>query len=249
MRVTIGTVEFDAITLKTAVVRILEIAKQRLRPAPFIVTPNVDHILRIRRSKSLRELYSQAALSLADGMPVVWAGRLGGKRVPERVTGADMFPALCAACAEEGLSVFILGGPPGTAEEAAKRLRLRNPKLIVHAYCPPFGFEKDDEENRKIIDAVNEVSPGVLFVGVGSPKQELWIGQFRDQLQAGVCMGIGAAIEFEAGTLKRAPRLMQETGTEWIYRLMLDPRRLSKRYASNLRFVAVFVEELISRFR
>ena len=246
-RVQVAGLKFDILNFEEAVNRVIEIAKRKSKPAPFVVTPNVDHVLRIEKSKELLEIYQKAVLILADGMPLVWLSRLQQQCLPERVTGADLLPAICERAASQGVGVFLLGGPPGVAKAAAETLKKKHVDLIVGEYCPPFGFENDNLENQKIVNLINSRAPGVLFVGVGSPKQELWIDRFRGHLNVGICLGVGAAIEFQAGLLKRAPVWMRRSGTEWVYRMLSDPRRLVKRYASNAAFLLVVIREIIGR--
>lgn len=241
-RVTVGGVVFDVMTFGAAVDAVTEVARRREKPSPFVVTPNVDHVLRLRESQELRDLYAGARFSFADGMPVIWASRLAGTPLPERVTGADLVPALCALAAREGLRVYLLGGPPGAAERAAAVLASRHPGLQVGHHCPSFGFEKNDVENERIIALVNAYRPDFLFVGVGAPKQERWIARFRDRLDVGISLGIGAAIEFEAGMIRRAPVWMRRVGAEWIWRMLSDPKRLVRRYAGNAAFAKVLWE-------
>ena len=243
----IAGINFDQLGLVSAVDQIIKLALQWQRPAPFVVTPNVDHVLRLLDSPELMRLYQEASFSLADGMPIVWLSKLIGKSLPERVTGADLLPALCERVSMQSGSVFLMGGPPGAADLAATRLSKRYPGLKVSSYCPPLGFESDASENENIIAMINQQRPVILFVGVGSPKQELWIARYRHQLQVGVCLGVGAAIEFEAGTLSRAPRWMQRSGSEWVYRLVKDPRRLARRYAGNIAFIKLMAQEMLKR--
>ena len=246
-RVQVAGLRFDNLRFNEAVNSIISIAKRRDRPAPFVVTPNVDHMLRLERSQELREIYQSAALVLADGMPLVWLSRLQSNGLSERVTGADLLPSICESAATLGIGVFLLGGPVGAAKSAAENLKKKHPDLVVGEYCPPFGFEFDEIENQRIIKLINLHAPAVLFVGVGSPKQELWISRFRSQLNVGICLGVGAAIEFQAGLMKRAPVWMQKSGTEWIYRMLSDPGRLVKRYASNAAFLLVVGREIVGK--
>jgi N-acetylglucosaminyldiphosphoundecaprenol N-acetyl-beta-D-mannosaminyltransferase len=236
VRVRLGTTRFDPVTLSDAVQRILDVAARHDAPAPFVVTPNVDHLLRLDRSPELHPLYNDAFLSLPDGMPVIWAARFLGLPLRERVTGADLVPALCREAGKRRMSVFFFGGPPGSADEAARRHRERFPDAPTFALCPPMGFDKNPEIDQQMLEAVNKARPDILLVGVGSPRQELWIYKHRASLRAGVSLGIGAAIEFEAGTLRRAPRWMQKIGMEWFWRILQDPKRLTMRYVKNFAF-------------
>jgi len=200
------------------------------RPS-YAVTANVDHVVRYRRCPSLRHLYQEADLCVADGTPVIWASRIVGRPLPERVTGSDLFPALCARAAEENLSVFFLGGSPGAAEAAAEVLKRKHPALrVAGTYCPPFGFEKDAAKCARSVELVHKARPDILFVGLGSPKQEEWIAKHRDRCGAKLSVGIGISFSFVAGHVKRAPRWLQRLGLEWFHRLIQEPGRLWKRY-------------------
>ena len=147
-RVQVAGLKFDSLRFNEAVNTIISIAKRRDRPAPFVVTPNVDHLLRLEKSSELRQIYQSAALVLADGMPLVWLSRLQDKGLPERVTGADLLPSICEGAAAQGIGVYLLGGPPGAAKNAADSLKKKHPDLGVGEYCPPFGFEFDEIENQ-----------------------------------------------------------------------------------------------------
>jgi N-acetylglucosaminyldiphosphoundecaprenol N-acetyl-beta-D-mannosaminyltransferase len=146
-------------------------------------------------------------------------------------------PALFDATADgRGMSVFLLGAGPGVAERAARRIVERWPNVaVVGTYSPPLGFERDDRENDKIVELVNQARPDVLVVGLGAPKQELWIARHRGQLQAKTALCIGATIDFLAGEKSRAPRWMQRCGLEWLHRLSSEPKRLFRRYAHDAR--------------
>ena len=163
--------------------------------------------------------------------------RLGFK-LKERVCGSDVMPALCRKIADSEQSVFILGGPPGAGDLAAKKLKAKYPGLkISGVYSPKFGFENDKHELEYINSMLNKLQPNVVFVGLGSPKQENWIFKHGRHLKVGVLLAIGASIEFEAGTVKRAPKAMQKAGFEWLYRAWTEPKRLGKRYLQNFEFL------------
>jgi len=221
--------EIDNLGFDEAVDSIIGLAVARKRAT--VVTPNVDHVMRWRRDPEFRRCYEEADLVLADGMPLLWASRVLGDRIIEKVSGSDLLPRLCEAAAERGLSVYFLGGLPGAAERCAERLVARFPRLRVAGVgCPPRGFEHDPEANAGVIRAIVEAGPDLLFVGLGTPKQELWIRRHREEIAVPVTLGVGAAIDFAAGMVKRAPRWMQRLGLEWCYRLVKEPRRLWRRY-------------------
>lgn len=197
----------------------------------YVVTPNVDHVVRLESDAAFRQAYAGASLVLPDGMPVVWASRVLGKPLKDRVTGADLLPRACAMAARDGRSIFLLGGREGVGELAARNLAEKYPGLrIAGVYSPPLGFERDAAENRRIAAIVNRARPDILVLGLGAPKQELWIAAHRKSLDFGVALCVGAAIDFAAGTVSRAPRVLRNTGFEWAWRLVREPRRLWKRY-------------------
>jgi N-acetylglucosaminyldiphosphoundecaprenol N-acetyl-beta-D-mannosaminyltransferase len=199
----------------------------------YVVTPNVDHAVMFQTNEKLRQSYADASLVLADGTPVVIASRLLGCALPERVAGSDLAPALftSAACGSAPLRVFLLGAAPGVAERAAANIVQRWDNIeIVGTLSPPLGFEKDDAENGRILAAVAAVKPDLLVLGLGAPKQELWIHAHAARLEAKVALCIGATIDFLAGEKRRAPRWMRRVGLEWFHRLSSEPGRLAKRY-------------------
>jgi N-acetylglucosaminyldiphosphoundecaprenol N-acetyl-beta-D-mannosaminyltransferase len=174
---------------------------------------------------------SGATLFVADGAPVVWASRLAGTPLPERVSGSNLVGSLAAACAERGLSVFLAGGAPGTAEAAAGELRRRNPELrIAGFHCPPIGFMEHSRLRDEAIEAVTRSDADVVFVALGSPLQDEFIEAVHGKLPGRVWMGVGISFSFLAGDLARAPKWMQSVGLEWLFRLFQEPRRLVRRY-------------------
>jgi len=215
----------------------------------YAVTANVDHVVRFARHPEIRHLYERAHLVLADGTPLVWASRLLGRTLPERVAGSDLFPALCARAAEQNLSIFLLGGAPGTARRAAQTLQARHLHLrVVGTCCPNYGFEKDPSEASRVVDAVITARPDILFVGLGSPKQENWIVENMTACGAKLNIGVGISFSFVCGDVARAPRWMQQAGLEWLHRLCQEPTRLWKRYlVDDSQFFALLMCNLIKR--
>lgn len=196
-----------------------------------VVTPNVDHIVKVRRDPEFAEICRTAALVLADGMPLLWAARFLGTPLKEKISGSDLFPELCALSARKGYGVFFLGGRPGAANVAAEQLTARYPGLrVVGTCCPPFGFEHDQVWNEQIIAMVRSARPHILFLALGTPKQEKWIRRHQAACGVPVAIGVGASVDFVAGVVRRAPRWMQRAGLEWLWRLLQEPRRLWRRY-------------------
>jgi N-acetylglucosaminyldiphosphoundecaprenol N-acetyl-beta-D-mannosaminyltransferase len=228
-RVVIGGLPIDPLT-ETQVVECVREAWREGRGG-WIATPNVDHMWAAASDRRLGDLIRGADLSVADGAPVVWAGRLSGRWLPQRVAGADLLWSLSAAAAQDGRTVYLLGGETGVPEKAADALRAACPGLQVVGTCsPPLGFDRDPEEFGRCREDLRVTRPDVVFVGLGFPKQELLIEKFADVLPGTWWLGCGAALPFAAGTLARAPRWMRGLGLEWLFRLLSEPRRLFRRY-------------------
>ena len=197
----------------------------------FVVTPNVDHVCLCYHNPRFREAYSRAFLHFTDGTPVLWAARLFGEEIPEKLSGSDMLPVLSEWAAMQGYSIFLLGGTPGTADKSAEVLRERFPGLrIAGVNCPPYGFEDDPRKIQEVIDHLRAARPDICFVGLGAPKQELFMNHYRDAAGVPVMMGVGGSFDFVAGRTRRAPGWIQDLGVEWLWRLSMDPRRLWRRY-------------------
>ena len=196
-----------------------------------VVTPNLDHLRRCTRDMLFHAIIAEADLAVADGMPLIWASRLQGTPLPQRVAGSDLISSLSDGAPKRGRTVFLLGGAPGTAEKAAVVLKQQTPSLnIVGTHCPPLGFESNEAELKKIVLALKQTKPDIIFVALGSPKQEYLIQRFRPLLPASWWLGVGISFSFLCGEVKRAPRWLQKIGLEWLHRLSQDPRRLFHRY-------------------
>jgi N-acetylglucosaminyldiphosphoundecaprenol N-acetyl-beta-D-mannosaminyltransferase len=211
-----------------------------------IVTPNVD-ILRLARSDAaVRGYLADATLVVADGMPVVWASRLAGRPLPERVPGSSLIWSLSYHLGRAGRSVYLVGGtPPDGGRRAAAVLAAACPGLrIAGASTPPYGFEREPAALAELRAGVVEAKPDLVFVGLGFPKQERLIDALRPELPGSWFLGCGAAINFVAGDSARAPQWMQRVGLEWAWRLAGDPRRLAGRY---LRHDAPYALRLLVR--
>jgi len=197
----------------------------------WLVNPNVDVLRQIDRDPDLRALVRRASLVLADGAPVEWAARLAGHPLPPRVPGSRLIWSLCEAAAVAGRSVFLLGGAPGIADQAAEALVARAPGLkVAGTHCPPLGFETDPAASAAISAALAEVEPDIVFCGLGFPKQERLMDRLTVEFPRSWFIGSGASIKFAAGEVARAPVWMQRAGIEWVFRLAAEPRRLARRY-------------------
>jgi len=197
----------------------------------WIVTPNLDHLRRLRADEHLRASYARADLSVADGMPLVWACRLQRTPLPARVCGSDLLGSLSRAAAEHGLRVYYLGGAPGTAQAAARVLGARFGALRVAGHaCPTPGFEQRPGELEQLARALQQAAPDLVFVALGSPRQERFIEALRARLPRAWWVGVGISFSFASGEVRRAPRWLGALGGEWLHRLAQEPRRLARRY-------------------
>ncbi|MEW6770611.1 MAG: WecB/TagA/CpsF family glycosyltransferase [Bacillota bacterium] len=219
-RISILGAEIDPLTLEEAVNRATALVASG--GAHQIVTLNPEYLYRAQRERDLLEIAREAALVTADGVGIVWAARVHGFFLPERVTGIDLLLALCRRAAAEGWRVFLLGGRPGVAKEAAARLVRDYPGLTVAGTY--HGYFSGAEE-ATVLEQIRAAQPRLLFVGLGAPKQERWIFQQRAALGSLVAVGVGGSFDVLSGRAKRAPAWMRRLGLEWLGRLLLEPRR------------------------
>jgi N-acetylglucosaminyldiphosphoundecaprenol N-acetyl-beta-D-mannosaminyltransferase len=197
----------------------------------WIITPNVDILRRLCVDEQVRGLAGPADLFVADGMPLIWASRLQGTPLPERVCGSNLIQSLSEAAARSGRSVYLLGGDPGTAEAAGRTLVERFGGLkVAGSHCPPFGFESDERAMVAMENAVVEAGPSIVFVALGFPRQERVIARLRGRLPGAWFVGVGISFSFVSGRVRRAPRWMQRVGLEWVHRMGQEPGRLIRRY-------------------
>ena len=227
----------DALGMDQAATRILQWCDRRPPRCRFVVTPNVDHVVAHQTNAALRRAYRNASLVLADGAPVVFISKLLGRRLPARVAGSDLAPALFqraqnwSTAQGRPLRVFLLGAAPGVAQRAQGRIQKKWPAVhVVGTHSPPLGFERNEAENERIFAAISRARPDLVLVGLGAPKQELWTHQYADRIDAAAALCVGATIDFLAGEKRRAPRWMQRSGLEWCHRLCSEPKRLARRY-------------------
>jgi N-acetylglucosaminyldiphosphoundecaprenol N-acetyl-beta-D-mannosaminyltransferase len=198
-----------------------------------IATVNADFVVKALHDAELRRILQEAEMATADGMPLVWGARRLGVPLVERVTGADLVPALAQRASQKGYSIYFLGAAPGVAAQAAKLLQAQYPGLKVAGVASPSSHAVQ-QNDPTIIAQCKAAKPDILLVAFGNPKQEKWISRHAHELSIPVMMGVGGTFDFIAGVTKRAPRWMQLTGLEWLYRLLKEPRRLWKRYAVDL---------------
>jgi len=221
-----------------------------------IVTPNVDILRQAAADPALRDELAEADLVVADGAPLVWAARLAGTPLPERVAGSDLIWSLSRGLARSGRSVYLLGGEPGTtrlegAHRAAIALATAYPGLRIAGHAsPPYGFDRSAAELDAVCGELIEAKPDLVFVGLGFPRQERLIARLQTDLPGAWFMGCGAAINFVAGDVKRASPVLRKAGLEWLHRLASEPSRLADRYLRrDLPFAArLLAKSAIKRF-
>ena len=227
-RINVLGVGISAVNLQQAVVEIDGWIKTGARH--YVNVCNVHTVMECQRSAALRAIVNQSGLSTPDGMPLVWLNHWYGHRTAGRVYGPDLMLALCDRSQTAGHRHFFYGGAPGVADLLVTRLKQRFPALNVAGHhTPPFRPANAPEEPG-VLDAINASRPDIVWVGLGTPKQDYWIARHRAELNAAVLVAIGAAFDFHAGLLPQAPRWMQRAGLEWLFRLTQEPRRLAYRY-------------------
>jgi N-acetylglucosaminyldiphosphoundecaprenol N-acetyl-beta-D-mannosaminyltransferase len=239
-------IQIDNLNMSEVIDRVSAILKDKLKS--YIVTPNASHIVMLQKDLDFREAYQHASLVLADGASLVLASKLLGCPLKERCTGADLFEKICKIAWENNKKVFILGGVNGSEKIAMKKLKRIYQGIQVLAYSPPFGFDKDSLKSGKIIDMINSFEADILFVCVGTPKSEKWIYRNLENLNIILACPFGAALDFFTGTKKRAPKWVQNIGCEWLWRLILEPKRLWRRYLiENAIFIWIVLKELFRK--
>ncbi|MES9950272.1 MAG: WecB/TagA/CpsF family glycosyltransferase [Candidatus Thiodiazotropha sp.] len=240
-------IEINPLTMNEAIEECFKLSRQRSGSVKYVVTPNLNHLVILERNTEFKKAYKSASLTLVDGMPVKWSLSLLGKPIPEVVPGSSLTIKLLQTINETNqTSIFLLGAAEGVAKNAVENIKSNWPKVKISGYySPPQGFEKDEKQNEKIISLLNEKNPDIIIVGLGAPKQELWIYNNSDRIRAGVALCVGATIDFISGEKRRAPTWMQKMGMEWVYRIYTEPRRLFKRYLLDaLAFPMIFVKQL-----
>ena len=205
----------------------------------YVCVTGVHGVMECQDDAELRAIHNASGLTTTDGMPLVWASRRAGIDDVTRVYGPDLMLEVCEQVVAKNWTSFFYGGAPGVPEQLAARLGQRFPGLrVVGTYSPPFR-PLSPEEGDAVVSMINDCRPDLVWVGLSTPKQERWMAEFRDRLEAPVLLGVGAAFDIHAGLLRQAPPWLQERGLEWAYRLAVEPRRLWRRYLkNNPRFVA-----------
>lgn len=227
-RATVLGIPIDRVSLREAAGRVESwIASRPGRPR-VIVTPNAEMVYAAQTDQELWDILHQADLMVPDGVGVVWASRRLGEPVPEKVAGVDLASELMARFALSGRSIYLFGGKPGVAEIAAARLRESYPGLRIVGHH--HGYFKPEEEAR-LVEEINRAAPDMLFVCLGSPKQEKWIWRNRDRLGVSAAIGLGGSLDIWAGIVKLTPEFIRRAGLEWFHRLIREPRRFKRQLA------------------
>ena len=242
---TILGMRVDVTTYEQAAERIVAWAREG-RPA-YVCVATVNNVMEAHDDPAFMRVMNESDLVTPDGMPLVWGLRGLGAGHASRVYGPDLTPLICQRASDAGVPVGFYGGKPQVLEALVRNIRVRFPALqVAYAWSPPFR-PLSREEDAEVVRQINDAGARILFVGLGSPKQDVWMAAHRDRLEV-VSVGVGAAFDILAGVKKQAPRAMQEAGLEWLYRLATEPRRVWRRYAKhNPRFLVLFLAQLIRR--
>jgi len=240
-------IPFDNLTLKSSIEKIISMAGhiKKVGNAKLVTTVNVDFLTNAlgwtwnqpSRHPELLDILRRSDMVTADGMPIVWLSKLIKHPLRSRVAGSDIVPALATAAAKSGHSLFLLGGQGYVAQKAAEKLQQQNPQLNIAGVYAPFVYSEGEKMleseyyDEQIVDYINQCQPDILLIGFGNPKQELFFQRNQHRLKIGVAIGVGGTFEFITGRVARAPKWMQDSGLEWLFRISQDPGRLWKRYA------------------
>lgn len=236
--------DIDALSWHAALDRLLGWA--RSRESRYVTICNVHVVVSAWRDAAYRDVINGSDMATPDGTPVAWMLRRQGFAGQPRISGPDLMWALCERCAATGLPVYCYGSTEATLGLLAQRLRAAFPGLMLTMESPPFRA-LTAEEDAAAVARINASGAGIVFVGLGCPKQERWMAEHRGRVNA-VMIGVGAAFDFHAGTVKRAPPWMRDNGLEWLHRLVSEPRRLWKRYlVTNTLFILGAARQLMRR--
>lgn len=218
-----------------------------------LITPNVDHLVKLQTDKDFYDVYQKAEWVVCDSKILYLMSKLLKEPLPEAIPGSSFFTAFYEYHKDDPkCKIFLLGAAEGIADKAMKRINEKiGRNIVVGAHSPSYGFEKKEKECEELIDIVNNSGANVVLVGVGAPKQEKWIMKYKDRMpNVDIWMALGATIDFEAGTLKRAPLIWQKCGMEWLYRCIKEPKRLFKRYfVDDMKFFYYFTKQLLGIYK
>ena len=219
----------NSISMEEAIDKICRLVEEKKKS--YVVAVNTDVIIRIENDEYLKKIADEAELTLVDGKPLIWISNWLKRPVKEKISGSDLIPKLCQVASEKGYSIFIVGGKDGVADRAKTNLERTFAKIeIVGTYSPPFGFENDEDELKRINQKLCDTGPDIVIACFGCPKQEKWIYKNYMKYDGTVSICAGATVDFLAGSIKRAPKWMSNHGLEWFYRFLQEPKRMFKRY-------------------
>lgn len=225
----------------------------KLKSGGVVFTPNLDHLSKLQSDPDFYRAYTGATYRVCDSQILFYASRFLGTPIQEKISGSDLLPSFCHFYRNDpNIKVFLLGGAPGVAERARQCINIKvGRQIVVGTYSPSFGFEHNPAECDQIVELINQSDANVLAVGLGAPKQELWISKYKLLLpNVTTFLAVGAALDFEAGSKKRAPKWMSQCGLEWLHRLGSEPKRLWRRYfLEDLPILWLILQQKFNRYQ
>lgn len=248
--------EIDKNSIDILNIKVLCISKNELLSqlkSGTLITPNIDHLVKLQSDKEFYDIYNNTEWVVCDSKILFFLTQLQKKKLPEAIPGSSFFTSYYEYHKDDtNCKIFLLGAAAGIAQKAKENINKKiGRNIIVGAHSPSFGFEKNEEECKKIIELINKSEANVLVIGVGAPKQEKWIYKYKNEfIKIKLFMCLGATIDFEAGTLKRAPTIFQELGLEWLYRFIKEPKRLFKRYfIDDMKFFYYYFKQILGLYQ
>lgn len=241
----LGT-KISATNLKNAILYVEDCIKRGSKT--YICIAPVSTVVDAQGNDEYRRIINNSGMTTPDGMPLVWLGKLKGEHIIERTYGPDLMLALCEQGQKKGYKHYLYGGTENTCSLLRKVLKKKFPDIEIKGHqAPPFRPSRA-QEDEGVIDEINRLNPDILWVGLGSPKQDYWMHQHREKLNVPIMIGVGAAFDFIAGTKRQAPLWMRHCGLEWLFRLCCEPRRLWKRYLfGNTRFIYFLIKDMMKK--
>lgn len=237
-------------------IKVLRISKNELLAQlknGILITPNIDHLVKLQSDKEFYDIYNNTEWVVCDSKILYFLTLLQKKRLPEAIPGSSFFTSYYEYHKnDKNCKIFLLGAADGIAQKAMENINEKiGRNIIVGAHSPSFGFEKNENECKNIINIINQSEANVLVIGVGAPKQEKWVYKYKNEFtKIDLFMCLGATIDFEAGTLKRAPIILQKLGLEWLYRFIKEPKRLFKRYfIDDMKFFYYYSKQILGFYK
>ncbi|MBR6698050.1 MAG: WecB/TagA/CpsF family glycosyltransferase [Lachnospiraceae bacterium] len=228
-RIQLMNICIDNVSMEEVIAEVDFIINNNLKK--YVVTPNVDHIVKLEKNEEFKKAYDEAGMVLVDGTPLMWISKWYRTPLKEKITGPRLTETLIELAATRGYTVFFLGAAEGVAKKAEELMKIKYKSLnTVGSYSPQYGFENDKEEINKIVTLINEAKPDLLIAGMGSPKTEIFLNKHIHNMNIHIALSVGAAIDFMAGNVSRCPSWINKIGFEWLYRFFKEPKRMFKRY-------------------